>query len=329
MSFAVCRRSSLILLAAALALIVGCKEDVITEYDAPRETQERLLAIMMPHGESTWWYFVTSGPAPTVAAHLAELNEFLESLSFAGDEPTWKLPENWKRGRDKPSRLATLVFGDTEHPLELRVSSLDSPNAGDIKMNVNRWRGQIGLGGLSSESDAKALVVDKPINGNKAIRLDVVGPGGAKSMMPAEPLSYQLPESWKKVANPAETMRLVTYETKVGDKKAEVTIQKFRGGGGDDLSNVERWRGLVKLPKDASKDELKKHIRPGFRLAGEDALYADITGDDERILGVLLRRDGLNWAIKLQGPKEVVKAQQPTFDKFLETVRFAEAEGDN
>jgi hypothetical protein len=329
------RRLCLILLAIALVIVSGCKDELITEYDAPRDEQERLLAVMMPHGKTTWWYFVLSGPAEAATAHQDEFDKFIKSVDFAGKEPKWSQPDGWKRQPKSGKRFAIFELGDADHPLELTVSKLDGPMAGDTLMNVNRWREQIGLGAIL-DSELNQFVQEPEVNGTKVVRIDLTGPGGVKRQAPAalppDPIEYEVPDEWKVVKNPPEKMRGIkrwaTFEASAGDKTAEVSIQVF-GGGGTDLENVTRWRRQLKLPE-VGADELKKHVREGFKLAGEKALYADISGDGadgERILGVLESRGKVAWAFKMQGPKAVVASQQAIFDKFLETVRFPDNEG--
>lgn len=331
------RRLSLICLTIALVPLVGCKEELISEYDAPREEQERLLAVMMPQGKSTWWYFVLKGPATDVTAHVAQFDKFINTVTFVDNKPTWTQPDEWKRKPKPGRRFAIFLLGNNDPPLELTVSKLDGPEAGDVLMNVNRWRDQVGLGALL-ESEIGPFVSESKINGLTVNRVDLTGPGGLQMQMggtlASEPITYEMPNDWKKIKNPPDRMRdtrrWATFEASAGGKTAEVSIL-IMGVGGSDLDNVARWRRMVKLPE-GSEEERKRHVREGFRLAGESALYADITGegsDAQRILGVILRHGKFAWAFKLQGPAAVVAAQQSTFDKFLETVKFPESGEDD
>lgn len=329
------RRGSVIVFAVVSALIVGCDKDEITQYDAPRENQERLLALMMPHGKMTWWYFVLSGPAAAVSDHKADFDGLVNSVTFGDKDPKWAPLDGWKREPQAGNRFAILKFGETDPPLQITVSKLDGPMAGNVLMNVNRWREQVGLGALL-ESELAPFVEEATMNGTNAYRIDVTGPGGVKRDMPAlpvEPITYEVPDSWKIVENPPAKIRTVkrfaTFKAYAGDKEAEVSVQVFRGGGGE-MDNIARWRSQVKLPK-ATDDEMKKQhmTRSDFKLAGQKALYADVEGDNERILAALVERKDLAWAIKIQGPKSLVAAQKDTFDKFLDSVRFSDSDGGN
>ena len=61
--------------------------------------------------------------------------------------PTWTVPAGWKKAEgQKPMRIATFIIADGE----VVVSQLGG-NAGGLLGNVNRWRGQIGLGPVTAE----------------------------------------------------------------------------------------------------------------------------------------------------------------------------------
>jgi hypothetical protein len=60
---------------------------------------------------------------------------------------TFKLPAGWRRAPDRPARAFTLFAGAGEG-LECYVTTLGG-DAGGALANVNRWRGQIGLPGIT------------------------------------------------------------------------------------------------------------------------------------------------------------------------------------
>src|SRR5262249_43723522 len=141
------------------AVVLGCQNnDEIRRYQVPREAPPRMLAAILPHGERTWFFKLT-GPAPVVGEHKAEFERFVQSVRFPGegDKPTWAPPEGWREvpepklaPRGGVPRFATFALGPRETPLELTVTPLGK-EAADVLPNVNRWRGQLGLGPLTED----------------------------------------------------------------------------------------------------------------------------------------------------------------------------------
>lgn len=117
----------------------------------------RMLAAIIPVPGKVWFLkFV--GPESKVAAHAAEYNAFLRSISFegggrppGGDAPpglkSYRTPAGWTLDPEpRPMRVATFrVQGDGGEG-EAVVSMLPGEQAGTPEANINRWRSQIGLG---------------------------------------------------------------------------------------------------------------------------------------------------------------------------------------
>src|SRR5438552_6532690 len=95
-------------LAAAL-LSVGCQDDEIRRYQAPKpetlpqgpahvEKTVRLLAVIIPRGDKTWFVKLV-GPTATVDEHEPEVDRFVQSMKFTDQEREpiqWTVPEGWK-----------------------------------------------------------------------------------------------------------------------------------------------------------------------------------------------------------------------------------------
>jgi hypothetical protein len=317
----------------AAILMTGCKDEVITEYDAPREEQDRTLVAMFPRGPQTCWFFLLTGPAREVRKQKDAFDRFVHSVRFVDGKPTWTVPDGWTREPNSGDRFAVLNAGDPAAPLEVTITKLEGPMVCDILLNVNRWRFQLGLGELT-ESELDQFAKEEKIDDQSVTLVDLTGRGGVRTKKAADPakeppITFDVPGGWEKVANPAGgapgVQRFATYEVRKDGKSAEVNIQMLGGDGGGDLSNIARWRGQVKLP-DANAEELNRHVQKGFKLAGEEALYAKISGERpsaESILAVLARRGKIAWTIKMKGPKELVEDQQENFDRFLNSIRFS------
>ncbi|MCA8987215.1 MAG: hypothetical protein KDA78_06220 [Planctomycetaceae bacterium] len=113
----------------------------------------RMFAAIVPQGDQ-FWFFKMTGPVEDVGTLSAPLADFVKSIQFVNDKPEWTLPEGWTEQPGNQFRYATLVVPGASGPLEFSVSPL--PNSGEeriqVTANINRWRGQLGLADLASES---------------------------------------------------------------------------------------------------------------------------------------------------------------------------------
>lgn len=131
------------------ALLAGCKEpDEISTYKAPRieYPKARMLAAIIPRGEQSW-FFKLQGTPDEVAPHAQAFETFIKSVRMKDNEPTWTLPEGWREAKGRGGRFATLLLGAKDAPVEMSVMNL----GGSVLDNVNRWRGQLGLGRVTQD----------------------------------------------------------------------------------------------------------------------------------------------------------------------------------
>lgn len=105
----------------------------------------------------------------------------------------WTLPKGWTEGEAGGMRYATLK-PSVPGKVEATVVVLPGPAGGELS-NVNRWRGQIGLGPL----DEKALAPQRKTVNSKAGAIsvfDFTSEGQAKSRMVAGLLSTPDGNTW-------------------------------------------------------------------------------------------------------------------------------------
>jgi len=145
----------------------------------------------------------------------------------------------------------------------------------------------------------------------------------AAAAEPAGPpaMRFMAPAGWQ--SEPAAGMREASFLiTGPGGATADVSVVSFPGTGGDDLANINRWRGQLKLPP-VSAAELPGQIHPLAAAAGE-FVVADMSGTGDkgeaRILGAWLRRADRVWFFKVLGPSELVGGQKDAFTAFLKSV---------
>ena len=144
----------------------------------------------------------------------------------------------------------------------------------------------------------------------------------------APSVEYKRPAGWQEV--PAGQMRVASFRVAGKDgKQADVSVIPLPGLAGSDLDNVNRWRGQVGLPA-ASEAELAKLAQP-VEIAGQAAsLYEQAganagSGENQRILAAITRRDGAAWFFKMTGDDALVAEQKPAFIDFLKSVSFPAA----
>lgn len=75
-------------------------------------------------------------------------------LSAEDTAPTWTVPAGWsKLDGEKPMRVATFKAGEGANALEVAISVFPG-DVGGLLGNINRWRGQVGLGPITQDEIA-------------------------------------------------------------------------------------------------------------------------------------------------------------------------------
>ena len=159
-----------------------------------------LRGVIAAFGEQALFVKLT-GPAAVVAAEAANFDAFMNSLRLeevgaahsegdghdhaaeaASDTAAnplggsnqgleWSAPSGWTRDPDRTTRVATLRPPNTTET-ECAITSLSS-DGGGIKSNVDRWRGQIGLGPIAVDELAKLPTVT--LCGKEGVLIDLLG----------------------------------------------------------------------------------------------------------------------------------------------------------
>jgi hypothetical protein len=156
-AFGRCRRRSTLLIAGMClsASMLGCSKPApVVTYTIPtkvpeefRASKERMLAAMFPKGDDIW-FFKVSGPEEAISQIDSAFRTFIETVEFTQDTPDLsQLPDGWRQGGSKPFRVASIDINTPLKQLDVSVSKLPRQENWDdqVSMNVNRWRGQLGL----------------------------------------------------------------------------------------------------------------------------------------------------------------------------------------
>lgn len=150
----------------------------------------RLLGLIAERGSSTFFLKLV-GPADVVEREREAFEALAASFELTvpaapstgaggADGLAWDVPPGWTRGTPRPMRLATFV---PEGASDVECSLTVLPGrAGGARANVDRWRGQVGLGPLDEAGWAalprlRLLGVDAPL---VEIEGDFAGMDGAR-----------------------------------------------------------------------------------------------------------------------------------------------------
>ncbi len=257
------------------------------EAAAIQQGADGMMGAIVPRGEQLW-FFKLVGPNKAVEAQATSFARFIDSLNFkeaADSPPEWKLPEGWTQEPGSGMRYATIKVDSAEKPLEMSVITFPKPPGDEesaILLNVNRWRGQLGLekiaqDQLADQSKTVKLTIGRAVVVYFVGHMQAGGMGGpmagggpfsggaapfAGGELPADhpPISAtgdQPPENpAPPESGPAPTyvtpagwqpqpntgLRKAAFVVRDGDKKVEITVIALPLFAGDLLDNVNRWR---------------------------------------------------------------------------------------
>ena len=310
--------------------------EYLANFERAHPKPERMIGLVVPRA-TTLWFFKLQGSVEAVTARENDVREFLKSVQFpTNEEAEWTLPAGWKKLGATEMRYATLVL-DGEPQLEMTVTKFpgrdDLPQAEQVVMNINRWRGQLSLPPIRNE-DLEDQSEQISIADGKGYWTNLVGrprpkPAGmtppAQATMPnqanAEPAAeksaplYNKPEGWTE--GPSAKFATVSLQVLDGDKKAAITVTS---AGGSPLLNVNRWRGQVGLGP-LTEEQLAataKMVEVG-QMAGN--LY-EMSQEGRSIFGVIVENQGQMWFAKMAGDTPLVERERERFVEFLKSLQL-------
>jgi hypothetical protein len=155
--------------------LLGCQDEGIRVLHVAKPPPKRTLAFIIPRPDATW-FLKLNGPADAVTIDAPAFREFGTSIQFINGEPPirYAVPPSWRSQDTQPGgmfkRYATF---HTENNCEVIVTQL-GPGSGEVLPNVNRWRGEVGLGSVT-ESELGQIVEPIEIAGAKATFVNVDG----------------------------------------------------------------------------------------------------------------------------------------------------------
>jgi len=323
-----------------------------------KPVRQGMLGAILPAGDSLWFLKLTGDPDAIKKVRDA-FQPFALSVDLSEGAPKWNLPEEWEEKPGNAMRYKTIMVPvEAKNPdgkkLELSVISL--PARGELNKdlldNVNRWRGQLGLppvndgalmsvihkvdregqspvylcefegtsaGGMGTPPFASGapFANSSQAAGPERSGTDSTGSGGAGGVTD---IRVQAPSEWK--PGRLSQMRRAAYVVSDGDQQAEITVISALG---DELANVNRWRGQVGLPE-ISAEQMAKEKRT-LEVAGEPASYFVIQGaadspQSQSMLVSIVPHAGTLWFVKMMGDTQLVMREQQRFEQFVRDIQF-------
>jgi hypothetical protein len=183
----------------------------------------RILGVIQ-HRTDAVWFFKMTGDADLTERQKPEFVAFLKSLKFTtipaqselppshppiGDagmgtptasapissegKPNWQAPAGWQEVSGGQFLVAKFTIAGADGATAAVNISSSSGEGGGLAGNINRWRGQLGLGQLS-DADANKLVMAIDVQGGKASLVDLSGTD-ARTGQPTRLVGVIVPQS--------------------------------------------------------------------------------------------------------------------------------------
>lgn len=160
-------------LALGLLLVSACKPD---EKSKPAPAAPASSGAVTPAAPTT------PATPPTPAAPAAE--------RWKGDGISWIVPTHWQAGQAGGIRFATL----TRDNINIAVTRFPG-EVGGVLSNINRWRMQVGLPGVSEEDLPKQIEKVTTVDG-AAMVVDFTGPDGKRMIAALLPDTPDNDRTW-------------------------------------------------------------------------------------------------------------------------------------
>lgn len=373
------RRLSSVFATLCLIVAAGCAEEPeIRSYERPRDadapgvaaTQPKapaessgparmIAAVILREGQA--WFIKAFGPEDEVDAAAAQVREFIQSVKLPAEEPAgiaWETPAGWAEGGERMMREATLIVPDTDPPLEVAISKLGYDGQQDqyLKMNVNRWRGQLGLE-PADKMDESASVEQIDVDGGRAWVFDATGemaagggmtppmmrgkaPSAGGGAAPAEApptagnddsptdkpsIVFEAPDDWTEGERGMMGSR--SYQVGESDERATVKVSDFAAFGmmADPLMNVNRWRAQLGAPP-LDKESLAESTEK-IEIAGAEGTLCEIVApdDSQAMLAAMVLKFDQVWFFQLLGKPDAVETHRDEFVDWLGSVKIEQA----
>lgn len=305
----------------------------------PQVAGDRMFGAIVLRGDKAW-FFKAVAARDAIAPHAEKLLDFVKSVRFETDgTPKWTLPEGWQEQPGSALRFATIVLGGTT-PVELTVTVLPKTEADEayILANVNRWRGQLGLGSIEAAQLATQSIQVPIADGQVAtvvvLAAEAPAGGGASippSATPSAPgqafaLKYETPKGWTDQG--ARSGRKASFAVAEGDRSLDIAVTSFPAAAAqiaNPISNINRWRRQIGLGE-ATPEQVAEEAKE-VRVAGHRGVYIEMFAPsaekaERATLAAMFRAGDDVWFVKLTGDGALAQREREAFRTFLDSIRL-------
>lgn len=335
-------------------------QESITRYSVPKEEKTPVAPALddTPTGgaeNAMAWFFKLTGDREAVTSVESEFTSLIESLDFDSGEPTWTLPEGWSSEPASGMRFATLTVDDTDPSLEVTVIKLPvfgNDRSEYMKQNIDRWRSQLGLEPMADGEWLNAAQQQNELrtlsaNGQEITVVDLSGkiddiddarmlgaiilpdvsssatatPPAASPSRPSNPepsssaLAFETPEGWDQ--GKSSSMRAASFAVMDGDQSLDISAMM---AGGDELANVNRWRGQVGL-ENVTQEQLDETVKE-LEVDGRIGRLFNLVGEEQTIVAVMVPQGGQSWFFKMMGDPALAARELENFEAFVTSVKL-------
>jgi hypothetical protein len=174
---------------------IGAKPGRLFEFVSEQpnigSARQRILVAMLTRGTMSWFFKMTGGDT-VVTPQKDNFVQFLKSISFVENAPAqtaavpapqsenqnagsiWTIPSGWQALPPSQFLLAEFsISGANGANADVNVAELGGEGGG-LLPNVNRWRGQLGLG-AAGENDLPQMTQSLVVPGGQATLVDLTG----------------------------------------------------------------------------------------------------------------------------------------------------------
>ena len=182
----------------AATVTIGGEQGQLFDLASPEQAEDpthapRIVTAYL-HADNLTWFFKLTGPSHFVDQEKPAFTQFLASLNLAKLQaefqsrmsanqapppsaapsrslPEWTVPENWE---PQPPPNSMVMASFSAGGADATVSALGG-SGGGLLINVNRWRGQIGLSPIG-EDGLPAITAPLDLNGKSGTLVRMEGP---------------------------------------------------------------------------------------------------------------------------------------------------------
>jgi len=349
---AILQEGRFLALVVAALWLSGCAEKpTVSSYDVPKEYAEAALFWKTPEG----WVQDPDAPSPKVASFMISgengLMGKVGAMPFGGEVSMVEVANMFSRELGLPplseGTLAEMSEKKKLGDLEFEIATLGDPDANGTDSQRTATLAllpgeretwllmMIAEAALAKEQRPKfeqflgslTVLASKEEPKEDALNRFLNPPVAAGSPPPFSPPAaptfetpdWEVPEDWKE--QPASAPRIATFSvTGEGGTALDVSVTRFPGSMGGPLANLNRWRrqiGLDAIPA----DQLAEHATER-EVGGRPSHLVHLKNGDQGMLALMTLSETGSWFVKATGPAGLVESQKPSFEAFIDSIRF-------